>query len=287
MKKFDVLIIGGGVAGMTAAIYAKRRGRSVCIIEKFALGGQVLSIEKIENFPSQKLIDGISLCNMFAGQVKALGVEVVFDDILTCELSGKEKVVVGKKEKYLSSSVIIATGLSYVGLGINENDYLGKGVSFCAVCDANFYRNKPVLVASKNGSALADAKLLSGVCSKVTVLDSSDVSVLAKVVENPKIKFVSNVQIKNIFGKDNFDGVEMVCDGEAKKIKAAALFVCLGKKPINIFDEIKTDKNGFILTDENMQTSVPGVFAVGDVRAKTLKQIVTACADGAIAGQNA
>ncbi len=287
MRNFDVLIVGGGVAGMTAAIYAKRRGKNVCIIEKFTLGGQVLTIDKIENFPTQKLIDGLTLCGMMSEQVKNLGIEVIADDIISCNLSQSVKTLTGKKDVYQAKSVIVATGLSYVELGKNEDEYLGKGVSYCAICDANFYKNKPVIVVSKKGSGIVDANILSEVCSKVTILDSEDMSAFASVNSKPKIEVVSNATVKSVFGKGSVEGVKAVVGGKATNFDAEAVFVCLGKKPTKLFDSLKKDQNGFIITDENMRTSVSGVFAVGDVRSKPLKQIVTACADGAIAGANA
>lgn len=286
-KKFDVLIIGGGVAGMTAGIYAKRRGRNVAIIEKFTLGGQILSLNRIENFPSQSEIDGLTLGQMFAKQVKHLGIEVILDDIEKIDFTGKEKILFGKKQTYRAESVIIATGLASVPLGKNEDDFLGRGVSFCAVCDANFYKGKDVCVASKGGSGIKGALDLAGVCSKVTVLDSQDMSKFASNFKNPKIEVVSNVEIEKVEGSDTVEGVLVKLNGKEKLFKTSALFVELGKRPkTDIFKRVlDLDDRGFIKTDANMQTSQENVFAVGDVRSGFLKQIVTACGDGAIAGQ--
>ena len=286
-KKFDVLIIGGGVAGMTAGIYAKRRGRNVAIIEKFTLGGQVLSLNRIENFPSQSEIDGLTLGQMFAKQVKHLGIGVILDDIEKVDFTGKEKILFGKKQTYRAESVIIATGLASVPLGKNEDDFLGRGVSFCAVCDANFYKGKDVCVASKGGSGIKGAIDLAGVCSKVTVLDSQDMSKFASNFKNPKIEVVSNVEIEKVEGSDTVEGVLAKLNGKEKFFKTSALFVELGKRPkTDIFKRVlDLDDRGFIKTDANMQTSQENVFAVGDVRSGFLKQIVTACGDGAIAGQ--
>lgn len=286
-KKFDVLIIGGGVAGMTAGIYAKRRGRNVAIIEKFTLGGQVLSLNRIENFPSQSEIDGLTLGQMFAKQVKHLGIGVILDDIEKVDFTGKEKILFGKKQTYRAESVIIATGLASVPLGKNEDDFLGRGVSFCAVCDANFYKGKDVCVASKGGSGIKGAIDLAGVCSKVTVLDSQDMSKFASNFKNPKIEVVSNVEIEKVEGSDTVEGVLAKLNGKEKLFKTSALFVELGKRPkTDIFKRVlDLDDRGFIKTDANMQTSQENVFAVGDVRSGFLKQIVTACGDGAIAGQ--
>lgn len=290
-KTFDIVIIGGGVAGMTAAVYAKRRGKSVCLIEKFSLGGQVNTIPKIENFPSFAQIDGFTLAQNFANQIEHLNIEVVHDDIQKVDYSKAEKAVFGKKNTYLAKSVIIASGLSYVELGLNENEYLGKGASYCAVCDANFFKGEVVCVASKNGSGLKDALVLAEVCSKVTVLDSGDMTKFAQANKNKKIEVVSNCKITKLIGEDVLTAVEFEHNAKTddkQTIKTSALFIALGKKPDStVFGGAKVDKSGFIVTNENMRTTIPGVFAVGDVRSKVLKQIVTACADGAIAGQNA
>ncbi len=287
MKNFDVLIIGGGVAGMTAAIYAKRRGKKTAIIEKFTLGGQVLSLTRIENFPSQAEIDGFSLGQMFAQQIKHLEVDVFSDEIQKVDFSGEDKILFGKNEVYAAKSVIIATGLSSVQLGKNEDDFLGRGVSYCAVCDANFYKNKDVCVASKRGSGIKAALELSELCSSVTVLDSADMSKFSNANKNPKIKIVSNAKIEKVVGEQSIEQIVFDLNGKENKLKTSALFVELGKKPkTDLFKGIlELDDKGFIKTDANMQTSVKNVFAVGDVRSAFLKQIVTACSDGAIAGQ--
>lgn len=287
-RMFDVLIIGGGVAGMSAAVYAARRGKNVAILEKFALGGVVNTIPHIANFPSQENIDGLTLAQMFAKQVKSFGVAIISDDVISAELSGEGKLMKGKRAEYLASSVIIATGLSNLELGIGEEEYLGRGVSYCAVCDGNFYKNKSVCVASKKGSGLKAAKYLAEICEKVTVLDSEDMSVFAQANTNAKIDVLSNVKILSLNGQEVLQSLKVEVAGEVKEIFTSALFVELGKKPkTQVFDGLNLDAKGFIITDEKMQTNLAGVFAVGDVRAKELRQIVTACSDGAIAGQNA
>lgn len=286
MKMYDVLIIGGGVAGMSAAIYAKRRGKNVAIIERFTLGGQVALLNRIENFPSQEEIDGFSLSQMFAKQIKHLEIEVIYDNITKVDFSGENKILYGKTE-YQCKSAIIATGLSSVELGKNENEYLGRGVSYCAVCDANFYKNQTVCVASKNGSGIKGALDLAGVCSKVVVLDSGDMSKYASVNKNEKIEVVSNVEIEKVEGQDVLNKVVAKVNGKEEAFDTAALFIELGKKPkTDIYKGVlDMDERGFIKTDSNMRTSINGVFAVGDVRNGFLKQIVTGCSDGAIAGQ--
>lgn len=286
-KIYDVLVLGGGVAGMSAAVYAKRAGKNVAIVERFALGGQVLQLDQIENFPSQTLIDGINLAQMFQKQVETLEIEILFDEIVSADLGAKIKDIEGKVGRYKAKSVVIATGLASVGLEINENDYLGRGVSFCATCDGNFFRRKVVAVASAGGSGLKDALYLSNLADKVYLLDSKDVEVLAKANKNDKIEIVSKVQIKAVEGGLKVEKLTCEVEGQSVQFEVDGLFVSLGKVPATkVFEcAIKLDEKGFVETDEKMQTSLEGVYAVGDVRNGVLKQIVTACSDGAIAGQ--
>ena len=286
-KIYDVLILGGGVAGISASIYAKRAGKSVLLIEKSALAGQVNELPLIENFPSQEKIDGFSLANKFINQVKDLNVEIVYDIIDKADVIADIKILSGKREQYKGKNLIIATGLKNIELGLNEKKYLGKGVSYCAICDGNFFKNKPVCVVSKQGSGIAEANILSKICSSVTVLDLLDMSVYAKYNKNEKIKVLSNVKIVEITGDNLVEGVKVIVGDKEHLFNTSAVFIVLGKVPASkLFKhQIKLDDKGYILTDEYMQTSAKGVYAVGDVRAGVLKQIVTACNDGAIAGQ--
>lgn len=286
-KIHDVLILGGGVAGMSAAVYASRAGKTVAIIERYAMGGQVLELDKIENFPSQPQINGINLAQMFQKQVEMLEVDTLFDEIVSVDFGAKIKTVVGKVGKYQAKTVVIATGLSSVGLGIGENDYLGRGVSFCATCDGNFFKNKTVAVASSGGSGMKDALYLSNLAAKVLLLDGKDMTTLAKANKNEKIEVISSVQIKAIAGSTVVQNLDCLVGGKETRFAVDGLFISLGKKPATKLFEgsIKLDEKGFVETNEKMQTSLDGVFAVGDVRNGVLKQIVTACSDGAIAGQ--
>ena len=194
-KIYDVLILGGGVAGMSAAIYAKRSGADVAIIEKTALGGAIATLTKIENFPSQTEIDGVSLAQMFSKQVEVLAVETLYDDIISADLKGGLKLLNGKLSSYKSKKIIIATGISYLELGKNENEFLGKGVSYCAVCDANFFKGQQVCVVSRKGSGIKDAKYLSKIASSVLVLDEEDMSVFAQANKVSNMSVVSNTKV--------------------------------------------------------------------------------------------
>ncbi|MDE6583584.1 MAG: NAD(P)/FAD-dependent oxidoreductase [Clostridia bacterium] len=288
-KIYDILIIGGGVGGMSAAIYAKRRGKEVAVIEKFAFGGQLNMINQIKNFPSHTSVDGLTLAKEFSDQVKSFDIEKIYDEVQTVDFSGDVKVLNGKKKSYQAKSVIIATGLKSKEIGVNENDYLGRGVSFCTVCDANFYKDKDVCVASANGRGLKAVKILSEVCQSVTLFDSGDLSAFAKVNTNDKVKVVSNATVAKVEGQNKVEKVKVCVGGKEEIFDTDALFVELGKMPsTDIFkNALKLDEQGFIVTNEKMQTSANEVYAIGDVRNGVLKQIVTACADGAIAGQNA
>ena len=287
MKKevFDILIIGGGVAGITASIYAKRRSKKVAIIEPFLLGGQLAQIEKIENFPSYEVISGFELMQNFQKQVQNLGIKVISDEILGIKFT-KLKELVGKKQTYYAKSVIIATGLSSNKLGKNEDEFLGRGVSYCVTCDANFYKNQVVAVASRKGSGILGALELSDICEKVYLLDSEDINKYAENCPKKNIEVCSNVHIEKLVGENKLEKIELE---NADFLAVSALFIELGKKPqTEMFKDIlELDSQGYILTNDRMETSVKGVFACGDIRSNSLKQLVVACGEGAIAGQYA
>lgn len=287
MKKevFDILIIGGGVAGITASIYAKRRNKKVAIIEPFLLGGQLAQIEKIENFPSYEVISGFELMQNFQKQVQNFGIKVISDEITDVKFT-KLKELVGKKQTYYAKSVIIATGLSSNKLGKNEDEFLGRGVSYCVTCDANFYKNQVVAVASRKGSGILGALELSDICEKVYLLDSEDINKYAENCPKKNIEVCSNVHIEKLVGENKLEKIELE---NADFLAVSALFIELGKKPqTEIFKDIlELDNQGYILTNDRMETSVKGVFACGDIRSNSLKQLVVACGEGAIAGQYA
>ena len=287
MKKevFDILIIGGGVAGITASIYAKRRNKKVAIIEPFLLSGQLAQIEKIENFPSYEVISGFELMQNFQKQVQNFGVKVISDEITNVKFT-ELKELVGKKQTYYAKSVIIATGLSSNKLGKNEDEFLGRGVSYCVTCDANFYKNQVVAVASKKGSGILGALELSDICEKVYLLDSEDINKYAENCPKKNIEVCSNVHIEKLVGENKLEKIELE---NADFLAVSALFIELGKKPqTEMFKDIlELDNQGYILTNDRMETSVKGVFACGDIRSNSLKQLVVACGEGAIAGQYA
>lgn len=285
MEKFDVVIIGAGAGGMSAAIYAKRAGKNVVILEKMFAGGQMNAIEHIANFPSYENISGFDLAQNMRKQVEQLGVEIRNEEVVSCSLLGEQKIVRTHKNEYQTKSVIIATGARSKPLDVKDaNNFLGRGLSFCATCDGKFFEGKTVAVVGSFDTAKADVEYLVNLAKKIYFVSTFDKTCF----DNKKIEEITNSKIMNILGDDKIQEivVQNQKTGENKEIKTDALFVALGKSPdMGAFgDEIALDKNGFIKTDDKMQTNISGVFAVGDVRSGSLKQIVTACSDGAIAG---
>lgn len=284
MNDFDVIIIGAGAGGMTAAIYAKRAGKNVAIIEKFFPGGQMLTIDKIANFPSYEQIDGYTLSSSMKEQCEKLNIQIFNEEVISCQLDSEEKIIKTHKNEYKCKSCIIATGARPKQLNIeNEKNWIGKGLSYCATCDGAFFQDKVVAVVGISDVAKKDVEYLSNICNKIYFITSAK--------SNLEFKNVINVElcsVKEIFGDEVIEGVLLKhLDTERTEVlKVDGLFVILGKSPdVSIYGNcLELDKLGFIKVDEKMQTNIPGVFAIGDVKSGKLKQIVTACSDGAIAG---
>lgn len=288
---YDLIIIGGGVAGMTAAIYAARSGLSALIIEKAGFGGQAALTAKIENYPSYKEIEGFQLAADIKAQVDALGVESRSADVTgLC----KEKdifTVTTDSDSYQSKAVIIANGVRRRELGIPGEDKLrGRGVSWCAVCDGGFFRKKKTAVIGAGNSALGDAIYLSNLCEEVYLIFRRDYPTATKSYMD-QLEKIDNirlmprhipVEIKGDFVVNALT-VKNVDSGEMSDIEVNGVFEAIGLIPDNdLFSELaELDNNGYIITDGEMRTKTPGLFAAGDTRQKSLRQIVTACSDGA------
>ena len=293
----DLIIIGGGVAGMTAAIYAARSGLATVIIEKGGFGGQAALTAKIENYPSYKEIDGFQLAADIKAQVDALGVESYSADVTSLKKDGDIFTVTTSGESFSAPSVIIANGVKRRELGIKGEDALrGRGISWCAVCDGGFFRKKKVAVIGAGNSALGDAIYLANLCEEVYLIFRRDNPTATKSYmdqlenfDNIKLmprhipleikgeKRVSSLTVKNLDTDEEYD------------IEVNGVFEAIGLIPDNdIFGELaELDERGYILTDDEMRTSTPGLFAAGDTRKKSLRQIVTACSDGAQAATSA
>ena len=288
---YDLIIIGGGVAGMTAAIYAARSGLSTLIIEKAGFGGQAALTAKIENYPSYKEIEGFQLAADIKAQVDALGVESRSADVTGLCKENDIFTVATDSDSYQSKAVIIANGVRRRELGIPGEDKLrGRGVSWCAVCDGGFFRKKKTAVIGAGNSALGDAIYLSNLCEEVYLIFRRDYptatqSYMDQLEKIDNIRLMPRhipVEIKGDFVVSALT-VKNVDSGEMSDIEVNGVFEAIGLIPDNdLFSELaELDENGYIITDGEMRTKTPGLFAAGDTRQKSLRQIVTACSDGA------
>jgi len=289
---YDVIIVGGGPAGLTAALYALRAGKTVLVIEKSAFGGQITWSPKVENFPTIESVSGSELGDRLMAQAMAQGAELELDEVTKLELDGDiKRVYTDFGGEYEGKTLIIATGAKPRMLGIErEAELVGAGVCFCAVCDGAFYKGRPVAVNGGGNSALQDAVLLSESCSKVYLIHRRNEfrgeAKLVEVLKNkPNVEFVLNSTVTALNGGDELTGIS-VSDGETvRDIAVDGLFVAVGHAPDNsVFaDYLELDNAGYADSGEDCLTKTPGVFVAGDCRKKQVRQLTTACADGAVA----
>ncbi len=291
---YDIIIIGGGPAGLSASIYSKRFGLSTLLIEKFGIGGQVLLTDLVENYPGfPEGIKGPELVYKMEEQAKKFGVEFLIDEVLDVEIDNEIKKTKTNSSIYESDGLIISTGVNPKKLDIpGEKEFTGKGVSYCAICDAFFYKNKNVLVVGGGDSALTEALYLTNFANKVYIIHRRDKLRAAqylqeKAFKNNKIEFIFNSILKEIKGEKRVEKVliQNIKEDKIYELDVDGIFIYIGLAPnSSLFkDKINLDENGFINTDSEMRTNKKFVYAVGDVRKKELRQIITACADGAIA----
>lgn len=293
---YDIIVIGGGPAGLTASLYAKRAGKSVMVIEANSFGGQIANAPKVENFPSVTEIAGSDLADKMFSQVTDMGVEF---DMGTAEVKRNDDgtfAVSTEYNSYTCKAVILATGVKHKHLGLDSEIALqGKGVCYCAVCDGSFYKNKPVCVIGDGNSAGQYALYLSDICSKVyllTMFDKlfCDQALTDRIKANSNIEWVPNVTVTDIVGDDKVRGVAYQDnDGAITYLDLDGVFVAIGQVPCNqsFANLVNLDSKGFIVADESCTTSCKGVFVAGDCRTKSIRQCATAVGDGAIAGFSA
>lgn len=291
----DILIVGAGCAGMTAAIYAARAGKSVLMLEGAAIGGQIASSPKVENYPGIASISGTDFSYALFDQAQALGVEFEFAPVtgLRPAAAGAPFAVLTADGPREGKSVILATGATHRALGLpREKELTGHGVSYCAICDGAFYKGAEVAVVGGGSAALQSAEYLCGVCSKVTLLVRRDAfrgepALAARVTAHPNLTVLWNTTVQALHGEGKLTGLTLrnAKTGEQSELAVAGLFPAVGQTPATALfaDLVQTDAAGYFAAGEDCVTSLPGVFAAGDCRAKTVRQLTTAAADGSVA----
>ncbi len=294
---YDLVIIGAGPAGLTAGIYAARARMNVLLLEKTAPGGQILITDWIENYPGfPEGISGYDLSEKMKIQAESLGLKIESAEVHSLNLSGKAKEIILQDRALTTKSIIIASGASPKKLGIGEEKFFGKGVSFCATCDGPFFKEKTVVAVGGGDTAVQESIFLTKFAKKVYLVHRRNELRAAKILQeralkNEKIEFVWDSVVTGVEGFFGLEGVKVknLKTDEEKTISAKGCFIWVGILPNTSFlnDSVKTDEFGFILADAKMQTSVPGVFAAGDVRETPLRQIATAVGDAAIAAVSA
>ena len=292
-KIYDTIIIGGGPAGYTAALYAVRAGLDTLVLEKFSAGGQMTQTQQIDNYPGyEEGIDGFTLGYKMQQSAERFGSKTIQTEVLSADLKASPKKVTTDMVDFFAKTVIIATGADHRHLGIEDEEKLiGKGVAYCAACDGMMYRGKIVAVVGGGNSAAADALLLSKICEKVYVIHRRDTMRATKIYHDPlmkekNIEFKWNSQVDKLLYDEKIKGVVLKNkDGSTQEISLDGLFVSIGRNPATeLFrEQLELDSSGYIVADESTKTNLPGVFAVGDVRTKAVRQIITAAADGAVA----
>lgn len=293
---YDIIIIGAGPAGMTAAIYGKRALKSVLILEAITYGGQIINTLDIENYPVEAHISGFDFATKLYNQVIDLGAEIKYEKVTEIIDKNEYKEVMTSKNTYQAKTIIIATGADNRKLGLeNESDLIGKGISYCATCDGNFFKKKDVAVVGGGNTALEDALYLSSIANKVYLIHRrnqfrGDQSVIEKLKEQDNVEFVYNSNVTKLIADESLASIEVTNkDGSTKNIPVKGLFIAIGKVPENenFKNLINVDEAGYIIADESCHTNIPGIFVAGDTRNKELRQLVTATADGAIAATEA
>lgn len=288
---YDIVIIGGGPAGLTAAIYARRAGKSVLLIEKSAFGGQITWSPKVENFPSHTSISGAELGDLMLEQAMAQGAEIELDEALGVEVSGDIKTVRCEYGSFECRALIIAAGAKPRMLGLpREEELVGSGVCFCAVCDGSFYAGRPVAVAGGGNSALQDAMLLSESCEKVYLIHRrgsfrGEARLVEALREKANVEFLLDTQITGLLGGEELSGLRIRQGESERELAVDGLFVAVGHAPdLSAFSGLLAlDESGYALADESCLGSAPGVFVAGDCRRKSVRQVTTAVADGSAA----
>ena len=291
---YDIITVGGGPAGLTAALYARRANKSVLVIEKETFGGQITFSPKVENIPGFTALSGNEFAEKMVDQVMEQGADFESAEVLSIRDDGETKTVVTDSGEFEAKAVIIATGAKHRLIGApHEDEYIGSGISFCAVCDGAFYKDRHVAVIGGGNSALQEALLLAEQCAKVTVVQNLDFltgekKLCEQLEAKPNVEIILGTVVDSFFGTDGELGgvnIKKVADGTVSELNVDGVFVAIGLVPQNepFSDVISLDERGYAIADETCVTKASGIFTAGDCRTKRIRQVATAAADGAIA----
>lgn len=284
---YDIIIVGAGPAGLSAAIYASRARKKVLVLEALTYGGQIINASKIVNYPGFSEINGVDFATNLYEQAVGLGAEIKFDKVINIDT--KEMKVITNSDSYSTRAIILAMGVQNKKTGlINEDRFVGRGLSYCATCDGNFYKDKDVCVYGGEASTLEEALYLSDICSNVYIINKTEEfkdgdNLLEEVNEKDNIHLLTSTTIKNINGEDKLESIDIFNKEGNSNLKIEGLFIALGKIPENnnIVKDIKVDDNGYIVAREDCHTNINHIYVAGDIRTKNLRQLTTACCDGA------
>ena len=293
---YDIIIVGAGPAGLTAAVYARRAGKSVLVLEKDTFGGQVTFSPKLENYPGFQEISGNELAQRMLEQAMALGAEIDMDTV-TEVLDGEIKTVVGEAGRYEARSVIIAAGARHRRLNLpGEENFIGNGISFCAVCDGAFFKDQHVAVIGGGNTALQEIALLAEICEKVTVVQNlafltGEEKMIQLLQSKNNIDYIYNTVVTGYEGETNLQAIRLLNTEtqETSRLEIDGIFLAIGTAPENdAYQKVaKLNEYGYIVSDESCRTETPGIFVAGDCRTKAYRQVATAISDGAAAALNA
>ena len=286
---YDIIIVGAGPAGLTAALYALRANKKVLVFEAKSYGGQILNAATVENYPGIEKVTGFEFATMLYNQVKKLGCEIKYE---TVERVTEDKHVITSEGEYDAKAIIIATGVTNRKLNIDgEEDFVGKGVSYCASCDGNFFKGKTVAVNGGGNTALEDAIYLADIVDKLYLIHRrdefrGDEKLVSDIKKKDNVEFVLNSTVKSINGKDKVESITVEDnDGNTKDIELDGLFIAIGQEPRNqVFSNVADiNEYGYIESEDGVHTKVEGIYVAGDTRVKMLRQLTTAVSDGSIA----
>ena len=290
---YDIIIVGAGTAGLSAAIYSLRAGKNILLIESNTYGGQIITSPEVDNYPGIKHISGFAFAQNLYEQVADLGGKIIYEKVIGIKVNDNDKCVITDKKEYPCKSIILATGAKKRPLGLErEKELIGAGISYCATCDGAFFKGKDVAVVGGGNTALEDVGFLAGYCNKVYLIHRRDSfrgeeKLVDKLHQKTNVEIILNSQVEKIIGEKKVEGIVLKnrVDQTANELKVNGLFIAIGQMPENdaFANVIELDKTGYIKASEDCKTNIAGVFTAGDCRTKTIRQLATAAADGAVA----